>query len=227
MKCLRKLFRGFWGLAAQVGILGAVLLAMVLLALFTNGDYILEILLFFLLLIFLALVGLVIFGIVVLSQYEKVKQELWKIPGFSPERLEREAPRAPKIKNMVICSDAICYYGNTFLPKVLPLRDVVWAYQSQEPGEGRGVMICTQDGEKALVPVMIKHKQSDAAMRYVLRLIARKNKNALIGYGQEYEYMFRQDLGGLRLRVQQGGSEDSALLEQEYLQMDYYTKDFQ
>lgn len=227
MRCLRKLFRGFWKLVANIVILGVVLLGMVILTLFAKGDYILEILLFFLLLIFMVFVGLTIFGIVVLSQYEKVKQELWKIPGFSPERLEREASRTPKIKNMVLCSDAICYYGNTFLPKMFPLRDVVWAYESQEPGEGRGIMICTGDGEKTLVPIMIKKKQTDAAARYVLRLIARKNKNALIGYGQEYENMFRQDLGGLLFRVRQGGSADSAMLEQEYLQQDYYTKDFQ
>ncbi len=224
MKCLRKLFRGYLGMVGGIVVLGLMLLAAVV---FAGGHYLLELLFFFLLLVFLVFVGLMVFGIVVLSHYEKVKQELWKIPGFSEERLGREAVKAPRIKNMVLCSDAVCYYGNTYLPQMIPLQDIVWAYQGQNPNEGFGLVICTRDGEKLSIPLIAKRKQREPALRYVLRLIARKNKGVLIGYRQEYENMFYRDLNGLLFQVQEGGFMDSGYLEQEYLQNDYYTKDFQ
>ncbi len=224
MKCLRKLFRGYLGMVGGIAVLGIILTIPVV---FAGRNYMLELLFFFLLLVFLVFVGLVVFGIVVLSQYEKVKQELWKIPYFSEERMEREAARAPRIQNMVLCSDAICYYGTVYLPQMIPLQNIVWAYQGQNPKEGFGLVICTRDGEKTFVPLIAKSKQREPALRYVLRLIARKNKGALIGYRQEYEHMFYSDFKGLLFRVQEGGVADSLLLEQEYLENDYYTKDFQ
>ncbi len=224
MKSLRRLFRGYLGMVGGIVILGLILLAAVVVA---GGAYFFELLFFYLLLAVLVIVGLLVFGILVLSRYEKVKQELWKIPGFSANRLEREAGKAPKIKNVVLCSDGICYYGSTMVPQIIPIHNILWAYQGQEQGEGFGVVICTIEGEKKFVPVIIKRKRQEAAIRYVLRLIARKNKGVLIGYRQEYEQMLYQDLGGLRLQVQQKELVDSASLEQEYMQNNYYTLDFQ
>jgi len=224
MKNLRRLFRGFLGLVGSICILGLVML---ILTFACGGDYLFEVLLFYFLIAFLVFMGILIFGIVVLSQYEKAKQKLYAIPGFSEERFARETSRAPKIKNMVLCSDAICYYGNTYLPKTIAIQEIVWAYQGTNPREEFGLVLCLWDGEKVSVPVKAKLKQREAALRYVLRLIARKNKGVLLGYREEYENLFCRNRSELLAMVQEGGLTDSNALEQEYVQNDYYKKDFQ
>lgn len=70
--------------------------------------------------------------------------------------------------------------------KVIPIKDIVWVYQEEGNGAASGVKICTVEGERFTVPVMTKGKQTAPASRYLLRLIARKNKGVFIGYKQEY-----------------------------------------
>lgn len=127
---------------------------------------------------------------------------------------------------MLLCSDAVCYYGSGKLVKVIPIKDIVWVYQEEGNGAASGVKICTREGERFTVPVMTKGKQAAPASRYLLRLIARKNKGALIGYKQEYEDMFDKDLPRLLMRVSEGEIVDSRLLEQEYVQNNYDERDF-
>ncbi len=91
------------------------------------------------------------------------------------------------------------------------------------------VQIYTKDREKHTIPVTIRKKfgTPDAACRYILRLIARKNKGALIGYEESYEAMCKNAFNQLLMRAQQGEIVDSRLLEQEYIQNDYYIRDLQ
>lgn len=227
MNNFRRLLRGFRGLIVEALVIFAVLFAVVALCTL-RGDWIYQFstILFFLLFSGLAFLTLLIYGIVLYCAYDRAKAKLQAIPGFSEERFERETDRAPKIKNMLLCSDAVCYYGSGKLVKVIPIKDIVWVYQEEGNGAVSGVKICTGEGERFTVPVMTKGKQTAPASRYLLRLIARKNKGVLIGYKQEYEDMFEKDMPRLLMRVSEGEIVDSGLLEQEYVQNNYYEKDF-
>ncbi len=182
----------------------------------------------FLIFLTIAIAILLVYGIVVCLIYTKAKEKLYAIPGFSEERFLREIDRAPQINRILLCSDAICYTGTGYIIKTIPIQDIVWAYQEQVQAVPY-VQIYTKDREKHTIPVTIRKKfgTPDAACRYILRLIARKNKGALIGYEESYEAMCKNAFNQLLMRAQQGEIVDSRLLEQEYIQNDYYIRDLQ
>ncbi len=226
MKSFRKLLKGF--IVSLIGILAAALLffgLMVICMFAVSAEYLLQTILFFLLFTVLGFIALLVYGIVVVCLYDKAKEKLRSIPGFSEERFEREVARGPKIKNMLLCSDAICYYGGSGVFRTIPIRDIVWVYQDQIKYV-MNIHIVTRDKEESIMAVAAKGKSVDAACRYILRLIARKNKGALIGYEESYQTLFKNDFPRLVMRAQ-GEIVDSRLLEQEYIQNNYYEKDFQ
>lgn len=176
-------------------------------------------------LVLAAAIALATYIIMVIVRYGKAQNKLAAIPGFSEERFAREVERCPQVKNMLICSDAICYTMDCFV-YIIPLREIVWVYQEQGRN-GMGLTIYTLDGKRYQAPVRPCKGAPDteAAIRYLMRLIARKNKGALLGYKEEYEKLRAQNFGELAARTRGHEIVDSALLEQEYIQNDYYTKD--
>ena len=88
--------------------------------------------------------------------------------------------------------------------------------------------IWTKDKREYYVEIVIKKKfgARDAACRYLMRLIARKNKGTLIGYEEEYDQMVKNNFEQILARTQGKEIVSSAALEQEYIQNNYYTKDF-
>lgn len=183
---------------------------------------------FFLILIGIVFLILVVYGIVGMSFSLKAKDKLRNIPGFDIDRFEREVKRAPKMKNVVVCSDAICYLSNGNLIRVIPIQDIVWAYQGEEQKNAYLQIYC-YDKTEHRIPVLIKKRliNSEKACRYILRLIARKSPGTLIGYEEIYEKMVKNDFQQLLFRAQGKTIVNSAALEQEYIANNYYVQDFQ
>ena len=229
MKGFGKLLKGMIWEAVTLFILALILLALLIGVGFHQSlEVVVGLTLMFLLFLAVAFVILLVYGIVLLVVYGKAKDKLYAIPGFSEDRFLREIDRAPRINRILLCSDAICYTGTGYMVKTIPIRDIVWAYQEQVQAVQR-IQIYTRDREEHSVPVTIRKKfgTADAASRYILRLIARKNKGALIGYEESYEAMYKNNFNQLLMRAQQGEIADSRMLEQEYIQNDYYVKDLQ
>lgn len=229
MKNFKKLIKG--NLLAFAGIiifLTVLLVVCMFCANYRTVEDLIAAFLFFILFLGLAYLVVFIYMIALWVSYEKAKNRVRSIPGFSEERFDREVARAPKIQNMLVCSDAICFYNGLYFVRTIPLRDIVWAYQEQSQNLV-GIKVFTRDGECHSVPVMIKRKvgTGDAASRYLLRLIARKNKGVMIGYNEAYEKMFKKNFQQFMQEMKPVEIVDSRLLEQEYIQNDYYSKDFQ
>lgn len=177
-------------------------------------------------LLLVASIALVTYIVIVIIGYGRAKDKLAAIPGFSEERFAREVERCPQLRDTLVCSDAICYQMDC-ITHVIPIREIVWVYQEERGRYGTALTIYILDGKQYQVPIRpCKGAPSgDAAIRYIMRLIARKNKGALIGYKEEYEQLRMQDFGRLVMQTQGHEIVDSALLEQEYIQNDYYMKD--
>ena len=229
MKRLRRLIiPDICGMFATFLVIGILLLVAVVFCGREQGaETLLLALLIYVLLALLATIGLVTYIVVLLNVYRKSKKELQAITGFSWERLEREADRMPPIKDVLLCSDAICFSGGYSMIKSIPIKEIVWVHQEQQQ-TNIYLQIYTVKREHFTIPILIKRKfgTKDAAGRFVMRLIARKNKGALIGYQKEYEDYFEKDFSRLLALTQGKEIVDSGLLEQDYIQNDYYTADF-
>jgi len=228
MKNFRRLIsKSIWSLIGVVTFIFALLVLVFFCVKYDSVEHLVGTLILFLIFWGLFLLVFLIYGIIIWLSYLKAKDNMKNIPGFSIDRFEREVTRSPKLKNMLICSDAICFYNSFYMVRTIPLKDIVWAYQEQSQNLV-GLKICTRDGECYSVPVMIKRKvgKKDMAERYLLRLIARKNKGVMIGYSEIQEKMFQNALSQFLQEMPQIEVVDSALLEQEYIQNDYYIKDF-
>lgn len=176
-----------------------------------------------------ALVGLTGHFLYTVVGYDRAKKRLLRIPGFSEERFQREVARGPQIKNVLLCSDAICYCDGSRV-RTIPIREIVWAYQEQPKSKTLLCMrIYTVDGDEHQVQIVPRRNAgtAEAVSRYVLRLIARKSKGVPIGYDENLERLWKRNPNELSMRAQGREIVDSGLLEQEYLQNDYYTKDVQ
>ena len=182
----------------------------------------------FIIFIGIAFLVLVVYLIVGLSFAARAKDQLKNIRCFDEDRFEREVKRAPKMKNLLLCSDAICFCGNGNIVRVIPIEDIVWVYQAEDQN-GAYLKIYLRDKTEFKVPVIIKKKigTRDMACRYILRLIARKSSGVLIGYEEEYETIAKRDFNQLLLRMQAKEIVDSRVLEQEYIANNYYVRDFQ
>lgn len=229
MKKLKKLTNGFVQFA--IGILGFNLIFIGLLIVIGIHQQIEEVIWnLFIYLLFSAVIWLAmfIFGIVVFVSYQKSKDTLLEISGFSEDRFEREVEKAPKIKNVLVCSDAICFRGVCGTVRVVPIQNIVWAYEDNYRN-GEYLHIWTKDKQDFNIQILIKKKfgNREAACRYLLRLIARKNKGTLIGYEEEYQQMMKQNFEQVLVRVQGSEIVSSAALEQEYMANNYYVRDFQ
>ena len=91
------------------------------------------------------------------------------------------------------------------------------------------IQIYTRDKQKHSIDVFLKKqmgKDHEKAVRYLLRLIVRKNKNAIVGYKDVYADMYKHDFNQMLMRTH-GVIVDSVSLEQEYIENDYYHLDFQ
>ncbi len=226
MKGFRKLLRGM--LQNCVTILTLFFIMAMVMAMCWLIDDNNEVILFvgilsFVIFAVLVFLSMTIYIVAELYLYDRARKRLRAIPYFSEERFAREIKRAPKIKNILLCSDAVCYYEGfgLSLVKVIPIAEIVWAYQ----GEQRLCMI-TKDREKHEIVILTRMKNKDAAARYILRLIARKNKGALIGYDRTYEEWYQKDFPRLQAMAQ-GEIVNSGWLEQEYIQNNYYERDYQ
>lgn len=228
MKKLKKLTKGFINLVIGIFVLSLLWLGMAIYAgLQQSLDYLVGVLIMYIVFVLVVWALILIYGIVVFSSYKKAKDTLHQIPGFQEERFQREVEKAPKIKNVVICSDAICFRAGGGTVKAVPLQDIVWAYEDNHRN-GEFLHIWTKDKREYYVEIVIKKKfgARDAACRYLMRLIARKNKGTLIGYEEEYDQMVKNNFEQILARTQGKEIVSSAALEQEYIQNNYYTKDF-
>lgn len=229
MHSFRKLLKGITSGIITVFVLSIILL---FIALFcgvrTSFEYLVGVILFYLLIMALACVVLLIYGLIVFCTYKREQNRLMSIPGFSAERFERETARAPQISNVLLCSDAICYTTGGFMIRTIPIRDIVWAFQ-EEQQNSLSITVYTVEKERFSIPITIKKKYGtrDMASRYILRLIARKNKGALIGYNDSYEAMCKNNFDRLLMNTRGREIIDSRILEQEYIQNNYYEKDLQ
>lgn len=226
MKGFGKLLRGMLHNCLTILMLFLIMITVMAMLLFLddNNEAILFVgILSFVIFAVLVLLSMTIYIVAELYLYNRAEKRLQAIPYFSKERFAREIKRAPKIKNILLCSDAVCYYEGfgLSLVKVIPIAEIVWAYQ----GEQR-LCVITGDREKHEMVILTRMKNRDAAARYILRLIARKNKGALIGYDRTYEEWYQKDFPRLRAMAQ-GEIVNSGWLEQEYIQNNYYEQDYQ
>lgn len=230
MPSLRKISFGFVKTIVGNFLLLLLLLVLIVLSGLHGNDIETFLGTFIIFIIFIGIVFLVlvVYLIVGLSFAAKAKDQLRNIRNFDEDRFEREVKRAPKMKNLLVCSDAICFFGNGNIVRVIPIEDIVWAYQAEEQN-GAHLKIYLRDKTEFKVPVIIKKKigTRDMACRYILRLIARKSPGVLIGYEEEYETMAKRDFNQLLLRIQGKEIVDSRVLEQEYIANNYYVRDFQ
>lgn len=228
MKKLKKLTNGFIYLAIEIVVLSLILLAVAIGAGLHNSlDYLIGVLMIYIIFALVVWAIVLVYGIVMFSSYKKAKDVLLQIPGFREDRFEREIEKAPKVKHVVISSDAICFRAGGGMVKAVPIQDIVWAYEDNHRN-GEFLHIWTKDKREYYVEIVIKKKFGvrDAACRYLLRLIARKNKGTLIGYEEEYDQMVKKNFEQILARTQGKEIVSGAALEQEYIQNDYYTKDF-
>ncbi len=233
MKCFRKLLKGLAGNAAFIAVLLLLALGLGCYLAADSMERLIVTTLLYMVFLVMILLGVGVYAFVVATAYERAQRKLRSIPGFSQERFERETARSPQIRRVLLSSDAICYADGGYLVKVIPLTDILWVYQEEGQGRANDLRIFTRDRQKHHISIVAEGKgkeraaRSEPALRYVLRLIARKNPNAIIGYSAETEKLYRKDFA--RLLAGAGGKEipDSAQLEEEYLQNDYYRQDFQ
>lgn len=228
MKKLKKFTNYYIAFVIEMLILGILLLTAAIYAgMKQSVDYLLGMLVFYVCFAAIAWVLIIVYGIVIFSSYKKAKERLRSIPGFQEERFEREVERAPKIQNIVICSDALCFRGAGGTIKVVPIQDIVWAYENAR-GKREALHIWTKEKKFYGIDISIKKKfgSREAGCRYLLRLIARKNKGTIIGYDQEYEQMIKRDFNRMLAKIQGKEIIGSAVLEQEYIENNYYMKDF-
>ena len=228
MKKFRKLIvKPIWSLVGTITFIFALFVLIFFCVKYDSIDHLVGTLIIFLLFWGLFFLVFFIYGIIVWLSYLKAKDVLKSIPGFSSQRFEREVTRSPELKNMLICSDALCFYNSFYMIRTIPLNEVVWAYPEQSQNLV-GLKLCTRDGESYSVPVMIKRKKGtkDMAERYILRLLARKNKGIMIGYSEIQEKMFQKNLSQFLQELPQMEVVDSVTLEQDYIQNNYYIQDF-
>ena len=229
MPSLRKLSFGFLRTIAGIFILSLLLLFWIIYSRVYGKDIYIFLITFMIYIIFMGIVFFitVIYCIFALYSIFRAKEQLRNIRNFDEDRFEREAKRVPKMKNIILCSDAICFYGSGNILKVIPIQYIVWAYQ-EEKKNMVSLKIYLRDKTEFIVPVMIKKKigTKDMACRYILRLIARKSPSVLIGYEEEYETLAKRDFDGLVARMSGKEMIDSRVLEQEYRKNNYYIKDF-
>jgi len=229
MQSFKKLLKGITGGIITIFVLAIILLVLVIICgVRTSFAYLVGMFLFYLIIMAFACTALIIYGVIVFSTYKRERNKLMSVPGFSPERFERETARFPQISDVLLCSDAICYSTGGFMVKTIPIKDIVWAFQEEKQGT-MSITIYTVDKERFSVPVFIKKKYGtrDMASRCILRLIARKNKGALIGYNDSFEAMCKNSFDQLLMQTRGGEIIDSGMLEQEYIKNNYYEKDFQ
>ncbi len=226
MKCFRKLLKGLRG---DIIMLSVIVIFFLVFSWWLAGDlFLLRVVLEGILLVML-LVGGVIYFVVVSGAYRNAQAKLRAIPGFSEARFERETAKGPQVRRMLFGSDAICYTGSGYVVRTIPLAEVIWCYQE----ENSRVQIYTRDRQKHTLNLYAEGKmkervqKSEQAARYLLRLIARKNKNAIIGYDKTLEKLYRKDFPQLLQRASGREIVDSAELETEYIQNDYYHRDLQ
>lgn len=229
MKSLRKLLKGIVGDSVTAVVIMIILL---LLLIFggkrsTMEDFVLQI---FAYVIFAgaALIAGGVYLIVVFYRYGQAQASLTAIPGFSVERFAREAERSPQFTRLIAVSDAVCYAGSDHMACVIPMTDIIWVYQ---PDAANVLWIYTKDRDIHKINVHFKGraaaKNIQKGIRYLMRLIARKNKNVLIGYNASYEELYRHDFARLLGMARGREIVDSGWLEREYIENDYYHKDFQ
>lgn len=225
MKSLRKLLKGIVSDGVAIAVVLAILLALVVFGSDRSGEEVVLQVFFCGLFLVVVIAAVGIYLAVVLYRYGQAENELCAIPGFSKERFEREAQRAPQFVRLIAVCDAICYAGVDHMACVIPLQDVIWAYQ---PDGANVLNVYTRDREIHKISVFIKGKGNpQKGIRYLMRLIARKNKNALIGYNSSYEELYKHDFARLLGMAGGRGIVDSGWLEQEYVEHDYYHMDFQ
>lgn len=229
MPGLEKLITNFVKTLASIFFILFILVVVLLLS-GLNGDdsdmFLIGIVLF----AFLAFVSLliaIVYSIAFVVSYSKAKARLRNIPCFSEERFEREVKRAPKMKNVVLCSDAICVSDNGGFIKVIPIEEIIWAYQGDD-NSGSYLQLYMQDRSEFKLSVVIKRKigTADMAYRYILRLITRKSPGVIIGYGEEHEAVRKHNFEQMVARVKFTKPVDSRLLEMEYQKNNYYVMDF-
>lgn len=168
-------------------------------------------------------------ALVTRNDFKKGSMKLEQIAGFSKSRFERETEKSPKAKYLLLSSDAIVYMNNWRLC-VIPINDVVWAYQETISAKAAAcaLVIWTRDKKVYNIRLRIKKKEGDPEKwyRYMMRLIARKRPAALIGYEDEYQECIRKEFSKLVRRSDEIATVSSEQLEQEYILHNYYEQDF-
>ncbi len=229
MRNFRKLLKDFWSGLLGLLFMGLFLAAAVFFGVMKNTlEGAIVILLCYVFFSTLILIAVIIYSIVIFVSYSNAKLKLQAIPGFSAERFGRETDRMPKIGNLVLCSDAICFAGRYSQVSVIPIKDIVWVYQEQVQNV-LFLQIHTNAREKYSLQMIMRKKYGNREMacRFLLRLIARKNKGAIIGYKESYDQMYQNHFEQMLEMTKGKEVVDSRLLEQEYIQNDYYTRDLQ
>lgn len=230
MKCFRKLLKGLAGSIITIAVVLLIVMGLGLFIGLSSLDRFVTTVIIYVVFLAMVLLGTGIYMIVVMGAYHNAQVRLRAIPGFSEARFEREIARSPQVQRLLLSSDAICYTDSGYLVKVIPLADILWVYQDSAVNR---MLIYTKDREKHAVNVLVKGKmreratRSEMSIRYILRLIARKNKNAIIGYDAELERLYKKDFAQLLRRASGREIVDSAQLEMEYIQNNYYQLDLQ
>lgn len=230
MKCFRKLLKGLAGSVITIAVVLLIVLGLGLFIGLSSLDRFVTTVIIYVVFLAMVLLGTGVYMIVVMGAYHNAQVRLRAIPGFSEARFEREIARSPQVQRLLLSSDAICYTDSGYLVKVIPLADILWVYQDSAVNR---MLIYTKDKDKHTVNVLAEGKmreraaRSEMSIRYILRLIARKNKNAIIGYDANLEQLYKKDFAQLLRRASGREIIDSATLEMEYIQNNYYQLDFQ
>lgn len=235
MKSFRKVLKGLVGSVVTIAVLLLIVLGLLVSLGLSSSSGEKRVLTLIVGVVFLALVllGAGIYALIFMIAYNNAQKKLREIPGFSEARFEREVARSPQVHRLLMCSDAICYADSSYLVKVIPMTDILWVYQQDTASGSTYMQFYTKDRQKHTVNVLAvgrmqpRRLRSEMAVRYILRLIARKNKNVIIGYSADVHQLYKKDFEQLLRRA--GGREiiDSATLEMEYIQNNYYQLDFQ
>lgn len=218
---------------SEIGIfLVSVVLCLVLIIVtsFSSGnseDVFIVLLFFYIILLIMGIIAVISLFLLHLLSVILANKKLTNIPGFSKERLQRELARMPKFKKIYACSDAIVYLDQYSMVQTIALDDIIWAYKTYavkydeiELGLVTGKMV------KILVKESPSVINKGAAINYLLRLIARKNKGILIGYDESLEVSFKKDFDSFLQEANKIEVVESEVLEQEYIKNNYYEKDF-
>ncbi len=229
MKNFKRLLGELWSFLWTILFIGTILVAAVVFGLMNQSmDDAIVLIICFSFFCFVAFIAIMIFVVFMLVNYYKSKDKLQQIAGFDSERFDRETARIPRMGNIVLCSDAICFNGKNCKIHVIPIKDIVWVYP-EKVQTATFLQIYTNDAENYALNIVMKKKYGnpDMASRFIMRLIARKNKGALIGYKKEYEDMYQNNFRELLTLTQGKEVVDSRWLERGYIENDYYTKDLQ